>query len=124
MCDLMIRADNACCSSERYLGPENSYSEPVLALGFGNVKREMEKPSLLLLLLLGNSRVIPFSCSKLTGNQLIKQTRTVLAECAVQNALNVVLRLSLVLPSLRAALGTLFLQYERAILWMLPPRLQ
>lgn len=87
-------------------------SEPILAPGFGNVKREMEKPALLLLLLLGNSRVRPFSCSKLTGNHLLLSKQGLVlqirAECCIK-------RLSIVLSSLRIALGTLFLQYERAI---------
>lgn len=68
VCDLMIWADNSCWSSERCLGPEHSYSEPILAPGFGNVKREVEKLALLLLLLLDNSRVRLFSCSKLPGH--------------------------------------------------------
>lgn len=79
VCDLMIGADNSCCSSEKCLGPEHSSSEPILGPGFGNVKREMEKPALLLPFLLGN-RLRPFSCSKLPGNQIIKQTRVVLAD--------------------------------------------
>lgn len=68
VCDLMIWADNSCWSTERCLGPEHSYSEPILAPGFGNVKREVEKLALLLLLLLDNSRVRLFSCSKLPGH--------------------------------------------------------